>query len=222
MEKEFVTYEIAVKLKELGFDDDCFAYKLGENSPISFCLMCGIDTNYLKNSKIEIEGAVCLPLWQQATRWLREQKRIFISTDSWSNCGCMSFGYEIYKGDPIAVLSSMGAGYSSEVGALTGAITKAFELLEERKKITAWQQSKNGINSRPIEQYIRRKELLAEMTLAKGNTVDYMRRLSTVLEYLEDTGTPGVYRIRKHIPEITTLSKFRETYDLGQKFWNTP
>ena len=26
MEKEFVPYELAVKLKELGFDEECFGY----------------------------------------------------------------------------------------------------------------------------------------------------------------------------------------------------
>lgn len=100
MKEQFVSYETALKLKELGFDDDCFAYKLGENSPISFCLMCGIDTNYLKNSKIEIEGAVCLPLWQQVLDWFRVKYdiHVVITVNPYSSSSDEIYGYKIYLG----------------------------------------------------------------------------------------------------------------------------
>ena len=51
MENEFVPYELAVKLKELGFDEPCMSSK---------------DMN---NSK----GLIQLPLYQQAFRWFREK-----------------------------------------------------------------------------------------------------------------------------------------------------
>ena len=51
MEKEFVPYELALRMKQLGFDQPCMASK---------------DMN---NDK----GLIQLPLYQQAFRWFREK-----------------------------------------------------------------------------------------------------------------------------------------------------
>lgn len=55
MEKEFVTYEIALKLKELGFNEPCFGVYYDK------------DGNIRKTDFSEIGDA---PLWQQAIDWL--------------------------------------------------------------------------------------------------------------------------------------------------------
>jgi hypothetical protein len=62
MEKEFVPYELAVKLKELGFDEPCFGiWAAGQ-------LVIGVDiSEYPKN----VESLA--PLYQQAFRWFREK-----------------------------------------------------------------------------------------------------------------------------------------------------
>jgi hypothetical protein len=65
MNKEFVTYEQALSLKELGFDEPCFGYY-------------NIDPQ-LKNPAFNMvkpfEHIWCLPapLYQQAFRWFREK-----------------------------------------------------------------------------------------------------------------------------------------------------
>ena len=59
MEKEFVPYELAVKLKKLGFDEECLSYYF--NKQLSF------------GSKTSYGEVVEAPLFQQAFRWFREK-----------------------------------------------------------------------------------------------------------------------------------------------------
>jgi hypothetical protein len=62
MKKEFIAYEQALELKELGFDEPCMSSR---------------DMN---NDK----GLIQLPLYQQAFRWLHEQlnmKGVMPTTD---------------------------------------------------------------------------------------------------------------------------------------------
>lgn len=69
MEKEFIPYEQALALKELGFDETCFGYYLNENT-----LFDTPTKNSDFNSKVEDETLVCSsPLYQQVLRWFREE-----------------------------------------------------------------------------------------------------------------------------------------------------
>ena len=63
MEKEFVPYELAVKLKKLGFDEPCLGYYY--NKELSF----GARTSY--GEVIEA------PTLSQAFKWFREKYQIF-------------------------------------------------------------------------------------------------------------------------------------------------
>ena len=69
LKEQFATYEIALKLKELGFDEPCIAYYTSDKYH-DLCHGCEnmidgnfviVDTRYLK-----------APLWQQIEDWLRE------------------------------------------------------------------------------------------------------------------------------------------------------
>lgn len=66
LENQFVTEEVAIRLKELGFDEFCFATIEGDSD---ICLVA--NPNKCKNSLDPTEIAV--PLWQQALSWLREK-----------------------------------------------------------------------------------------------------------------------------------------------------
>jgi len=68
MNKEFVTYEQAMALKELGFDERCFTryYESGK-------LADGL--SYLHHNYF---GQVNAPLYQQAFRWFREKYNLHI------------------------------------------------------------------------------------------------------------------------------------------------
>jgi hypothetical protein len=63
MEKEFVTYEQALALKELGFDEMCFGFY---RSPIIELMRCRNSEPWMGNS------VVSAPLKQQVFRWFRE------------------------------------------------------------------------------------------------------------------------------------------------------
>jgi hypothetical protein len=64
MEKEFVPYELALKMKAIGFDDTCLAF----HSKIH-----GLLTSAPTKNVNEIAGECLAPLYQQAFRWFREK-----------------------------------------------------------------------------------------------------------------------------------------------------
>ena len=76
MEKEFVPYEQALELKELGFDEPCLAqyrkYDVGDAT---------LDIGFSKNeliSKFDNLSLFCsAPLYQQAGRWFSEKYGYF-------------------------------------------------------------------------------------------------------------------------------------------------
>ena len=81
MENEFVKYEQALALKELGFDEPCFGrYYYKESYPMlnpkseetELVFEFG---QYLKQTKVTILA----PLYQQAFRWFREKYGYLVS-----------------------------------------------------------------------------------------------------------------------------------------------
>ena len=76
MEKEFVPYELALALKELGFDEPCLGYYVGKDREV-----------YISNEtisapfqfRLESKTTFVAPLYQQAFRWFREKYNL----DSW-------------------------------------------------------------------------------------------------------------------------------------------
>ena len=86
MEKEFVTYEIGLELKQLGFDESCFAYYED-----------GVFIHWY-DSKQENELLLncTTPTYSQAFRWFREKYDLFHSINYQDdNSGPGSFDYEI-------------------------------------------------------------------------------------------------------------------------------
>lgn len=75
MENEFVSYQDAVALKELGFDEPCFCIWNREKKLRFNNLHNPNDRN--KNAKLTTNnGRYPAPLYQQAMRWLHEQLNI--------------------------------------------------------------------------------------------------------------------------------------------------
>lgn len=71
MKDQFVTYELAKKLKELGFNEPCFKY-YGISSKALFDMAKGKETVNNEQFKNDPEDVWCsAPLWQQAIDWLR-------------------------------------------------------------------------------------------------------------------------------------------------------
>lgn len=78
MEKQFVTFEMAKKLKELGFDDVCIGcYDINDALEI---MPFGIESaNY--NKVFCGNYLISAPLWQQVVEWLRTEKKIFVTVE---------------------------------------------------------------------------------------------------------------------------------------------
>lgn len=76
MEKEFVPYGLALKLKEIGFDEPCMAFYFKRGAINKYW------NRIYTNSVCEIEKThnfhCTAPLWQQAWRWLADKGWISI------------------------------------------------------------------------------------------------------------------------------------------------
>jgi hypothetical protein len=75
--KDFVPYEQALALKELGFDEPCFSYyKNDQLSEIEEVI-----NSKMRNVNNEIDDYISAPLYQQAFRWFREKYSIQSTID---------------------------------------------------------------------------------------------------------------------------------------------
>jgi hypothetical protein len=74
MNTEFVPHEPSLVLKELGFDEPCFAtYQVGLKGPIMWDYW-SIELRNSTNQEDEVECTT--PLYQQAFRWLYQKLEI--------------------------------------------------------------------------------------------------------------------------------------------------
>jgi hypothetical protein len=77
MEKEFIPYAEALALKELGFDEPCFA---------TFFSVGAWQIDYVEgtlNLKSNTDGeySILAPLCQQAFKWFREKYNLFVQVN---------------------------------------------------------------------------------------------------------------------------------------------
>lgn len=77
MKEQFVPYDLSLKLKELGFDEECLGYYLNEDLAEILEieeLLCIDEKHYQKSSAL---GKVCsAPLWQQVFKWFRDKHKL--------------------------------------------------------------------------------------------------------------------------------------------------
>ncbi len=122
MEKEFVTYEVAKKLKELGFDNvPCLGVYYTNETEGAFEIDSSIrDTQYY--SKKGFRDGILAPLWQQAIDWLREKKIKVVEIPN--------FDWEIYIYRDDVGMAMYHSAYS--MPSLESAILKAIELITKK------------------------------------------------------------------------------------------
>lgn len=78
-DKDFAPYQEALELKQLGFDEPCFAYYSYDGDYILGIDEVRFDTisTYDQNSNLAEDSNACsAPLYQQTFRWLREKHNI--------------------------------------------------------------------------------------------------------------------------------------------------
>ena len=89
MDKEFVPYEQALELKELGFKEECAAHYLDEND-------LELKWKIYRNLSINTNDCIQAPLYQQAFRWFREKYELRNSiTDFIDDKTGIEWDYEI-------------------------------------------------------------------------------------------------------------------------------
>ena len=126
LEKEFLSYDISLKLKELGFDKICLAvhYK-GKLHLVKNFNINNVDL-YVANEF----GGILAPLWQQVINWFREEHNYNITYNILEKDGC---GYYVFKGgefqSKFKVLSKRFDYYEAH----EKAILKAIELIKDKK-----------------------------------------------------------------------------------------
>ena len=150
MKKQFVTYEIALKLKELGFDEECFAIFFRA------ILNNGRTVNYISddwespfyknrtNSESNSVDIVSAPLWQQVIDWLRDEHDIVIEIvrqkyfDTYANSYAYEVVCKVYKnkeleGSVVIRDNKNNHIFYSYEEAREHAILKAIELCKDKK-----------------------------------------------------------------------------------------
>jgi hypothetical protein len=102
MNKEFIPYEQALKLKELGFDEPCFCYWYTQQGSFPSIRTKDIQFNGWKNYP---DSNTVAPLYQQAFRWFREKHGLMGSVcedvdgnfSLWTNKGNLLLQGKEYK-----------------------------------------------------------------------------------------------------------------------------
>ncbi len=90
IQDNFVSYEIALLLKEKGFDEECLAAYIPKSKGIFILQGCGalyFDVDGLHINSGFHHSEVAVPLYQQVVDWFRDKHKILIGVRS------MAFGY---------------------------------------------------------------------------------------------------------------------------------
>lgn len=105
MNKEFIPYEQALELKELGFDEPCFRYNYLDISLFE-CFIKNTKNKesdsilLVKNSELPSSNYT-LPLYQQAFRWFREKYQLYqaVYADKRADDLTLLYKVHVYKLD---------------------------------------------------------------------------------------------------------------------------
>ena len=85
MEKEFILYEQALALKELGFDEPCFGeYHNGEWDITEDEITLVLKISESKGNFLLEDKCCTAPLYQQAFRFFRENYNLDKTIDNWT------------------------------------------------------------------------------------------------------------------------------------------
>jgi hypothetical protein len=89
MEKEFITYDLALRMKELGFDETCLVYFNNKSNELLF--LNEKDISFLQGTSNSTFTKS--PTWQSAFKWFRDNYGIHMTpskydeTQWWVNWG---------------------------------------------------------------------------------------------------------------------------------------
>ena len=92
MKNEFIPYKQALALKELGFNEPCFAWHN------SYKIIYAFEINFVKNNEEWLKSNQCsIQTFSQAFRWFRDKYNL-VHEISWSKSKSeVSFDYDIFS-----------------------------------------------------------------------------------------------------------------------------
>jgi hypothetical protein len=70
MENEFITYELALRMKALGFDEPCMGVYYGDEDDIQFSFDRRETQYYVQKG---YKNGILVPTFSQAFRWFRDK-----------------------------------------------------------------------------------------------------------------------------------------------------
>ena len=125
MEKEFVKYEQALALKELGFDEECL--KIWEKTMLFTTLV-----NPEEFKRVVSERYTKAPTYSQAFRWFREKYELHSFIDcKWKNLG---WEFELVDLSKMETISSIDRyNYKTFEEAELACLEKLIEIVEQYK-----------------------------------------------------------------------------------------
>jgi hypothetical protein len=131
MTKEFVPYELALRMKQLGFDEHCFRYeavkKICENqAQPGGCQLPNVHCGYPACTIDSSVESLPIPVWQQAFRWFREKGYLI----SFSSHDTSIHDFYIKWQPSKSILSDT---YDTYEEAETACLEKLIEIVESNK-----------------------------------------------------------------------------------------
>ncbi len=129
MEKEFVPYELALKMKQLGFDEPCFGYWYTEQEEYKKIDIQLATIDFLEGE----EDYILAPTWQQAFRWFREKYKIHHRVD------IQDLSENLYDYEILEVLDGFndtytGSSFKSYEEAQTACLANLIEIVEQKNE----------------------------------------------------------------------------------------
>ena len=132
MEKEFVPYELAVKLKEIGFDEPCFGeYRQWDGNEPWLQLYQDLDGCSTDPADYEYTLEAKAPTFSQAFRWFREKYNLICRV------GVTSYGCPLNEQEFYCEITSKNGTASYEIfntyeEAELDCLEKLIELVEQK------------------------------------------------------------------------------------------
>ena len=119
MEKEFVTYELALRMKQLGFDEPCFGF------------YDGWDNNKAIGGNYPCDGINSAPTFSQVFRWFREKYGLYHNINKHGY-----WFFEIKKDEGFGDLTDVSIvfDFESYEEAELACLEKLIEIVEQKNK----------------------------------------------------------------------------------------
>ena len=129
MEKEFVPYELALRMKALGFDEPCFSFYMGGFKELG-------KIKYVNPNNVA-ETNVLAPTFSQAFRWFREKYNIEATVACFYNKR-LGVPYEERQYHCHVIrdgITSKGPKYKTYEEAELACLDKLIEIVESKQRI---------------------------------------------------------------------------------------